>query len=125
MNSTLVLDPQIESLKKTAWWLYIFHSVDLVIALGLFSWIPLIISYVTRSKTQGTFIYSHHTWQINSFWLYLALFILGWVFFITLVGIPFAYLVWAIAWIWKAYRIIKGIVTLNQNLPIPTPKPKP
>ena len=119
MTNSIVLDAQLQSLKKTAWWLYIFHSIDLVVALGLFSWIPLIISYLTRSNAKNTFVYSHHTWQINSFWLYLALAVLGWIFVITLIGIPLAYLIWAIAWIWKAYRLIKGIIALNNNQPIP------
>lgn len=119
MTSTLVLEPRLQSLKNTAWWLYIFHSIDLVIALGLFSWIPLIVSYVTRPNTEGTFVYSHHTWQIRSFWLYFGLAVLGWVLFLTVIGIPLAYLIWAVAWIWKAYRIIRGMMSLNNNQPIP------
>ncbi|MCM1511993.1 MAG: hypothetical protein NC112_02620 [Oxalobacter formigenes] len=118
MIPSSIPEPRLESLKNTAWWLYIFHSIDLVIALGLFSWIPLIISYAARPNTTGTFIYSHHTWQIRSFWLYFGLAALGWFFFVSIIGIPLAYLVWAVAWIWKAYRMIKGILTLNRNQPI-------
>jgi uncharacterized membrane protein len=114
----LVLDPQLESLKKTAWWLYLFHSIDLVVAMGMLSWIPLIISYVTRPKTAGTFVYSHHSWQISSFWIYFGMAVLGWIFFITFIGIPLACLVWAIGWIWKAYRMIKGFSRLSDNLPV-------
>jgi len=49
----------------------------------------------------------------------IILAVLGWIFVITLIGIPLAYLIWAIAWIWKAYRLIKGIIALNNNRPIP------
>lgn len=119
MIPSLPTEPRLEPLKNTAWWLYIFHSIDLVVALGLLSWIPLIVSYITRPQTAGTFIYSHHTWQIKSFWLYFGLAALGWLLFASIIGIPLACLVWAVAWIWKAYRMIKGILALNRNQPIP------
>lgn len=119
MTDTLILDSELQSLKNTAWWLYIFHSIDLVVALGLLSWIPLIISYLLRPNTQGTFIYSHHTWQIRSFWLYFALAVVGWICFVTVIGIPLACLIWAIAWIWKAYRMIKGFIRIKNNQPMP------
>ena len=118
MTDSLVLDQKLQTLKNTARWLYIFHSIDLVVALGLFSWIPLIASYVMRPDTEGTFVYSHHTWQIRSFWLYLALAIAGWICALTVIGIPLACLIWAVAWIWKAYRIFKGFTRLQNNRPL-------
>jgi uncharacterized membrane protein len=119
MAQELILDDQLQSRKTLAWWLYIFHAANLVLSLGLFSWIPLIISYVKRQDAAGTFVYSHHSWQIRSFWWYVIWMILGGVLFITLVGIPFAYLIWAGAWVWYAYRMIRGIVDLNANRPMP------
>lgn len=119
MPQELVLDDQLQSRKSLAWWLYIFHASNLVLSLGLFSWIPLIISYVKRTDAAGTFVYSHHNWQIRSFWWYLVWLIVGGALFITFIGIPLAYLVWAGAWIWYAYRMIRGIVDLNANRPMP------
>jgi uncharacterized membrane protein len=119
MSQELVLDPKLQSAKNLAWWLYIFHAASLVFSLGAFSWIPLIINYVKRSDTVGTFVYTHHTWQIRSFWWYLFWMVLGGVVFATVIGIPFAWLIWTAAWIWKAYRLIKGFIYLNDNKPMP------
>jgi uncharacterized membrane protein len=119
MAQELVLDTRLQSAKNLAWWLYIFHAISFVFSLGAFSWIPLIINYVKRDDAAGTFVYSHHNWQIRSFWWYFFWMVAGGVLFVTIVGIPLAYLVWAGAWIWKAYRLIKGIVDLNDNKPMP------
>lgn len=119
MAQEIVFDDQLQSRKNLAWWLYIFHAASLVFSMGAFSWIPLIISYVKRGDAAGTFVYSHHSWQIRSFWWYLVWIIVGGLLFATIIGIPLAWLVWGGAWIWKAYRLIKGIVDLNDNKPMP------
>lgn len=115
----LVLDSRLQSAKSLAWWLYIGHGASLLFSLGMFSFIPLIINYVKRDDAADTFVYSHHGWQIRSFWWYLVWMALGCVLFLTVVGIPAAFLVWALAWLWKLYRLIKGIVDLNDNKPMP------
>lgn len=119
MAQELVLDNDLQSRKSLAWWLYIFHGASLVLSLGMFSFIPLIISYVKRDEAAGTFVYTHHNWQIRSFWWYLVWMAVGGVLFLTIIGIPLAYLIWMGAWIWKAYRLIKGIVDLGNNKPMP------
>jgi uncharacterized membrane protein len=115
MNQELVLDEKLQTLKNLAWVLYLFHAASLVFSMGAFSWIPLIISYVKRGDAAGTFVYSHHTWQIRSFFWYLFWMALGVLLFISIIGIPLAWLIWVGAWIWKAYRLIKGFMDLNAN----------
>jgi uncharacterized membrane protein len=119
MAQELIFDSGLQSKKDLAWWLYIFHALSLVLSLGAFSWIPLIISWVKRPGTAGTFVYSHHTWQIRSFLWYVFWMVVGGALFVTIIGIPLAYLVWAAAWLWKAYRLIKGFLDLNDNKPMP------
>ena len=119
MNQDLVLDSSLQSAKNLAWWLYLGHAASLVFSLGAFSFIPLIINYVKREDAANTFVYSHHGWQIRSFWWYLVWMAVGGVLFMTIVGIPAAFLLWAVAWLWKLYRLIKGIVDLNDNKPMP------
>lgn len=118
MSQQLVLDARTDSAKSWAWWLYVAHALSFIFSLGLFSFIPLILNYVKRGETEGTFIYSHHSWQIRSFWWYFVWMIVGAALWMTLIGIPLAWLVWAGAWLWKAYRLIRGWVTLNNNDPI-------
>lgn len=119
MAQEIVFDRDLESVKNLAWWLYLLHGASLVFSLGALSFIPLIISYLKRADAAGTFVYSHHNWQIRSFWWYLVWIAVGAVLFMTIVGIPLAWLVFTLAWIWKAYRLIKGLLDLNANRPMP------
>jgi len=117
-DQNLVFDSRLESIKNIAWWFYMFHAFSMLFTFGALSFIPVILSYVKRGDAAGTFVYSHHNWQISSFWIYLACVFVGWILFITLIGIPFAVVLWICAWLWKAYRLITGIMALNENKPI-------
>jgi len=119
MNQQIVLDTQLQSAKNLAWWLYIGHGACLLFSLGTLSWIPLIINYVKRGDAAGSFVYSHHGWQIRSFWWFFVWMFVGALLFLTFIGIPLAYLVWAIAWLWKLYRLIRGLIDLNDNKAMP------
>lgn len=118
MTQDLVFDAKLESIKNFAWWLYIFHAFSMLFTLGALSFIPVILSYLKRPEAAGTFVYSHHNWQISSFWIYLACLFVCFVLCLTIVGIPLAWLLGIGAWIWKAYRLIIGIQALNNNQPI-------
>ena len=118
MSQELILDRQLDSAKNLAWWMYILHGLSFVFSLGMFSFVPLIINYVQRPSTQGTFVHSHHTWMIRSFWWYAVFMFIGFVLFMTFIGIPVAWLIWIGAWLWKAYRLITGILALNRNEPM-------
>ncbi|MQQ99882.1 DUF4870 family protein [Glaciimonas soli] len=119
MTQDLVFDSKLDSAKNLAWWLYLFHGLSVVFSLGLLSFIPLIINYIKRDDALDTFVYSHHNWQIRSFWWYLIWMAVGCALYITLIGIPFAFFVWTVAWLWKAYRLIKGLLDLNDNKAMP------
>lgn len=119
MAQNLILDPDLESHKNLAWWLYLFHGASLVFSLGMLSFIPLIINYVKRADAAGSFVYSHHSWQIRSFWWYVVWMAVGGVMFATVLLIPLAMLIFGLAWVWKAYRIIRGFLDLNANKPMP------
>lgn len=112
-------DARTRQAKTLAWWLYLFHGASFVFSLGAFSFIPLIINYVKRGESAGTFVHSHHSWQIRSFWWYLFWMVIGGILWITLIGIPGALLVWGVAWLWKAYRLLRGFIDLNNNQPVP------
>lgn len=118
MSQELVLDTRLQSAKNLAWWLYLLHGISFIFSLGLFSWIPLIINYIKRDDAAGTFVHSHHSWQIRSFWWYLFWVVVGGILFATVIGIPIAWLVWTGAWVWKAYRLIKGLLDLTDNKPM-------
>lgn len=119
MSQTLVLDRNLEDAKNFARVMYVAHAVIFVFSLGTLSLLPLIFNYVKRPYTQGTFVYSHHTWMIRTFWFSLLWAIVGGALFATIIGIPLAYLVWFGAWIWYIYRVIRGFVDLNNNNAMP------
>lgn len=81
--------------------------------------IAVIINYVKRGDARGTWLESHFTWQINTFWAALAMacvvFLMGLLLVIVLVG----FAIWAIGFFalgcWAVYRIAKGWLKLNDR----------
>ncbi|HEY7240975.1 MAG TPA: hypothetical protein VH600_17510 [Burkholderiales bacterium] len=82
--------------------------------------IAVIINYVKRSEVRGTWLDSHFSWQIRTFWFALLWVVVGAILFVTLVGIPFAWAIWVITGIWVLYRIIRGWLALASDSPMPT-----
>ncbi len=119
MTQELILDRKVADEKNTARLLYIVHALTFFFSLALLSIIPVVINYAKRPAAQGTLVYSHHTWMISSFWWFVAWMVVGGVLFVTVIGIPLAYLVWGVAWLWKAYRLIRGFIALNSNEAMP------
>ena len=119
MTQDLILDSKIQSEKNTARLLYIVHGLTFFFSLGLLSIIPLIINYSKRPDTQGTLVYSHHSWMIHSFWWFVVWMVVGGILFVTVILLPLAYIVWGVAWLWKAYRLIRGFIAINTNDPMP------
>jgi uncharacterized membrane protein len=91
--------------------------------MGLVGIAGLIVAYVKRGDAQGTWVASHFTWLIRTFWYSflwgavgaLVLLVLG----IILIGIPIALLIWAVASIWVIYRVIRGYLLFKESRPIP------
>jgi len=123
MTPDLIVDSRTEDAKNMARILYFAHGVTFVFSLGLLSILPLIVNYIKRDDAQGTIAHSHHTWMIRSFWFYVLWMVVGGVLLLTLgwilIGIPLAWGVWLLAWVWKAYRLIKGFIDLNNNRAMP------
>lgn len=119
MSQQLVMDQSAEGAKQFARILYVVHALTFFFSVGTLSILVLIVNYVKRPDTQGTIVYSHHTWMIRSFWWYLVWMVLGGILWVTLIGIPVAMVIFAVAWLWMAYRIIRGFLDLNTNKAMP------
>ena len=123
------------SLVRITHLVYALHALGLALGafgaasvLGsfLFGWpsiIAVIINYVKRSEARGTWLESHFTWQIRTFWFALA-----WAALVALVSIPLAVILVGIGtWIagmfllgvWAIYRIARGWLRLNDHQPMP------
>ena len=98
------------------------HAVYACYAIGFFigvTWlVGVIVAYVKRDEARGTWLESHFSWQIRTFWWSVLWFLLGWLLFVTLIGIVIAYPLWGIAWLWALYRVIKGWMRLSDAKPV-------
>ncbi len=119
MSQELILERGVEDNKHWARILYVIHALTFFFSLGMLSIVPVIVNYVKRPDTAGTMVYTHHTWMIRSFWWYVVWMAIGGVLFITVIGMPGAFVVWGVAWVWKAYRLIRGFIDLNNNRAMP------
>jgi uncharacterized membrane protein len=124
-----------DSLVTTTHIVYALHTLGLVIgAFGagsvvgmfLFGWpsiIAVIINYVKRSDVRGTYLDSHFSWQIRTFWwaLLWAVVIGAIGLLLTVVIVGFA--IWIIGFfllgIWAIYRIARGWLRLKDGQPMP------
>ena len=82
------------------------------------SLLAVLLNYVRRSDVRGTFLESHFTWQIRTFWWALFWVVLGSVLFVTIIGIPFAILMFIGTGVWVLYRIARGWLLLNDGRPV-------
>jgi len=86
---------------------------------GLPSIIAVIINYVKRSDVRGTWLDSHFSWQIRTFWYAAAWIVAFYVLFFTVLGIPLAIVVGIAATLWVIYRVARGWLALNGGQPMP------
>ena len=77
--------------------------------------LAVILNYARRSAVRGTYLETHFTWQIRTFWWALAWVVFAFLLAVTVIGIPFAFLVVALTGIWVLYRILRGWLALNDG----------
>ena len=97
-------------------------SPAMIVTAFLTGWpsiIGVILNYVKRSEVRGTWLDSHFSWQIRTFWYALLWVVIGFVLFILVVGIPFALALWFGTGIWVLYRIIRGWLALSSQKALP------
>ena len=98
-------------------------SSALVVTAFLTGWpsiIAVILNYVKRSDVRGTWLDSHFSWQIRTFWYALLWLVIGAILFVTFVGIPVAVVLWIGTGIWVLYRIIRGWLALSSQRVMPS-----
>ncbi len=113
-------DERAEGLKAWGWVSYVLH---LIVALGavipgaqpgaLLLVIALVIDLVKRSDAEGTWQASHFSWRIRTvLWagvLYIVTAPLWLLFFIP------GWIAWCLISLWFLYRIVRGMVAMNQS----------
>ena len=84
--------------------------------------IAVILNYVKRGETRGTWLESHFRWQIRTFWyglLWVSLCVL-FVIFTLGIGLIVAWLPLLVVGFWFVYRIVRGWLALNDRRPMYT-----
>lgn len=95
---------------------YALYAAAVVFAIpGMFG---VFLAHLKRGDVRGSHLESHVTWQIRTFWIWLILWLAGWMTMIVLVG----WLLLAAAYLWLLYRIIKGWMLLADGKPIERPE---
>jgi uncharacterized membrane protein len=97
-------------------------SAAFIITAFLSGWpsiIGVIINYVKRGDVRGTFLESHFSWQLRTFWWALLWFLIGGLLTITIIGAVIGIPLLIIVGIWVLYRIVRGWLALASNKPMP------
>jgi len=99
-----------KSPKTLAFVVYILQIVALMN--GITAIIGVVISYVkVDDASEPDWIRSHYRWQIKTFWMALILSIVGFITIFIIIG----YFILLFTTIWFIYRVVKGLIRLNDN----------
>jgi uncharacterized membrane protein len=103
-----------------------FHIVYGLYALSLVTAFPSLLGavlvFLKREDIRGTWLESHATWQIRTFFIMLISSIISAAMAATFILIPFAGLLAGVTWLWFGYRTIKGWLKLSNDTPIDEPE---
>jgi len=123
-------EAQLDGLRAWTHVIYGLHALSVVIGIttaafivtafvfGVPSIVAVILNYLKRAEARGTYLESHFRWQIRTFWFALLWILIGAVLFVTIIGIPIAWMIWIGAGIWVIYRVARGWLTLQERKPM-------
>ncbi|MES2992070.1 MAG: hypothetical protein V4750_02055 [Pseudomonadota bacterium] len=98
--------------KTLTWIIYGLYAASFIV--GITAIAAIIMNYVKRGDVAGTYLESHFTWQIRTFWISLAAAFVGLLLMIVLVG----WIVLIADMVWVIYRLVIGAIRLNENKPV-------
>lgn len=113
-------DERAEGLKAWGWVSYLLH---LIVAVGavmpsaqpgvVLLIIALVIDLVKKSDAEGTWQASHFSWRIRTvIWAGVLYVVTVPLWFLLLLP---GWIAWGLISIWFLYRIVRGMVTMNQS----------
>ena len=124
MNQVIEMGQRDQSLKTVGHISYLLHTVVAVGAVlpGVQASVALlivafIIDVVKKDGAQGTWQESHFRWRIRTVLWAAGLYLVTAPLWVLLLA-P-GWIAWAIISIWFLYRVVRGWVNLNGNLPMP------
>jgi uncharacterized membrane protein len=115
-------------------WMYALHAASALIGMltsafiataflfGIPSIIAVIMNYLRRDDARGTWLESHFSWQLRTFWFALfwvvVIFLLSLPLFLVLVGFLTFPVGIIIVGIWVIYRVVRGWLRLKDGQPV-------
>lgn len=121
-NDIIDVEPnqRAESLKAIGWVSYVLHLIVAIAAVvpgaqpsAALLIVALVIDLVKKSDAAGTWQESHFSWRIRSVIWAGVLYVVTsplWFFFL----VP-GMIAWGLVSIWFLYRIVRGMVSMNQG----------
>lgn len=85
---------------------------------GFTALVGVVVAYLNRDAVAGTWLASHATWQIRTFWYVLVFQIIGWITVWILIG----WLILTIGLLYFIWRIAKGWIRLANRQPVEMPQ---
>lgn len=112
MEPTLIDDQRTAAARRIATVCYALYALSFLV--GITAIAALILDYIKREDARGTWVETHFTWQIRTFWITLVGFVVFWLLSLVLIGIPLLIALY----IWSIYRIVKGWLRLYEGRPV-------
>src|SRR5690242_5480425 len=129
MNYSGYAPPADQSLVTYTHAIYALHTLSVLIGVagaatvvgsfvgGIPSIVAVIMNYARRHAVRGTFLDSHFSWQIRTFWYAVLWVIVIWAIslplFVVLIGFPVFWIGHVALGLWIIYRVVRGWVALS------------
>ena len=114
--------------------IYALHSLSVLIGItspvtivgsfvfGIPSIVAVIMNYARQSDARGTYLESHFTWQIRTFWFAVLWALIVWglslplmLIFVGLLTLPVGLV---LVGVWVVYRVVRGWLALRDRRPV-------
>lgn len=127
-HGTVMASPGLVRLTHVIYALHAFSAVTgllgtaFVVTAFLTGWpslIAVVLNYLKRSDVRGTYLDSHFSWQIRTFWVALAWAAAAMLMAVTVVGLPVAWALAVAVGLWVLYRIARGWLALSSGRTMP------
>ena len=103
------------TLRGATWAVHVLYAATFIT--GVTGIVGLVIAYLKRADAAGTIYASHFAYAIRTFWIGLALTLVGIVLSFAVIGVPLLVL----TGIWFIVRCVKPMVLLADGRPVPRP----
>ena len=111
MNEVILTENE-RSAKTLTTIIYALYAASFLF--GITAIVAIMMNYIKKEDVVGTFLESHFTWQIRTFWFGLLWMVIGGITVFILIG----WLILGVNTLWIIYRIVKGWLNLNDNKPM-------